>query len=297
MYRPHVRLSKSNSYIDNNGSNYFELSILRLQRKNIQKLMKEYLLLRAKMDTAREFYANIPINETQNRLQAFRKWLELYLETNRYMIEVVNRFSPQIARDLKSSIISYSERANELLKEEHWKSSNYAIFSEEQLNKLVKEMLDDSMTYADIHQKEVQMAFIVAIDTLKRTKGELPLEPEELIVKELSKHDQQLAKIYEGAYEALASDNPERYRHCSVSMREILDGLFGKNEDERTKFIRNYAKSKSEFKMLESLDRLVRSIDKAWNKGVHDEIQPETAILAMRATELILSYIFRLKKE
>jgi len=258
--------------------------------------MEDYLLLRAKTDTAREFYTNIPINETQNRFQAFRKWLELYLETNRYMIEVVNRFSPQIAKGLKSQIMSYSEIANESLKEEHWKSSDYAIFSEEQLNKHIKEMLDNSMTFADIHQKEVIMAFIVVFDTLRRIKGELPLDPEDQITKTLTKHNQRLAKIYEGAYRALASDNPDRYRHCSVSMREIVDGLFGKNADERRKFIRNRAKSKQESNMLESLDRLVRSIDKAWNKGVHNEIQHETAILAMQATELIITYIFRLEK-
>jgi len=258
--------------------------------------MKDYLLLRAKTDTARDFYRSIPINERKNRFQAFRKWLELYMETNRYMIEVVNRFSPQTARTLKTQIIDYSERQKELLKEEHWKSPKFAMFTEERLNEQIKKILDISLEYADIHQKEVYQAFIVVFDTLRRVKGELPLEPWDKIKNAIAKYDPRLAEMYEGAYRALESDNPDRYRHCSVSMREIVKGILGSTAEERRDFIIKHVKSKEESEILKSLERLVISINEAWNKGVHEEIRYETATLAIQATELIISYIFPLKE-
>lgn len=269
-----------------------KLSLFRFWRKSIPDLLKENLLLRAKLDTAREFYNMIPINERKNRFEAFRKWLELFVEANRYMIKVVNRFSPEVAREFKAEIIAYSKRAEELLKEEHWESKKLAIFTEKQLNELIKEMLDDSMKYADIHQKEVNMAFIVLVDTLRRIKGELPLEPVDQVKRTLAECDPKLAKMYEGVFRVLESDNPERYRHCSVTMREILDGILGKTSEARSEVIRTHVSSNRESEILKSLDKLVRSIDQAWNKGVHEEIRYETATLAIQATELIMSYVF-----
>lgn len=265
----------------------------RFWRKTIPELLDEYALLSAKAETAREFYNNIPINERKNRFQAFRKWLELFVETNLYMIEVVKRFSPQTATILETQIRDYKKRAEELLKEEYWKSTRLVMLSEGQLDDMTKKMLNESMnTFSAIHQKDVQMAFTVVVDTIKRVKGKLPLEPENRIKVALAEHDPRLAKIYEGAYRALESDNPDRFRHCSISMRTLVDDLLGRKKEEIRESIKGHTKSKRESEILEALDRLVRTIDEAWNKGAHEEIQHETAMLATLTTELIMNHIF-----
>jgi len=270
-----------------------KIEFFKYRSKSIPELLKQYLELTEKTNAAKESFAGTPTNKRDDLFENFRKWMVLCVDTNRYMIEVINRFSPRIAKSLKSQIDTYSDRQRELLSESHWNTPDYRLFTEEQLNKHIREMLDNAMQAGEIHKKEVDMAFVVAIDTLRRVKGEFPLEPEELILKALSKHNAGLARIYRGAYEALESDNPDRFRHCSASMRQIIDETLGKNSEERKIAIEKAARSKQESEILRSLEDLVASIDRAWNKGVHAEIQAETAFLAIKATELAVSYLYR----
>jgi hypothetical protein len=270
-----------------------KIEFFKYRSKSIPELLRQYLELSEKTEAAKESFAGTPTNKRADLFENFRKWLVLYVATNRYMIEVINRFSPRTAKSLKFQIDTYSDRQRELLSENYWNRPEYRSFPEEQLNEHMREMLDQAVQVGEIHEKEVNIAFVVAVDTLRRVKGEFPLEPEELILKALSKHNADLAKIYRGAYEALESDNPDRFRHCSVSMRQIIDETFGKNSEERKKAIEKAARSKQESEILRSLEDLVASIDSAWNKGVHAEIQAETAFLAIKATELAVSYLFR----
>lgn len=270
-----------------------KIEFFKYRSRSIPELLRQHLELTEKTNAAKESFASTHTNKRNDLFENFRKWMVLYIDSNRYMIEVINRFSPKTANILKSQIDEYSDRQRELLSESHWNTPDFRLFPEERLNKHIREMLDSAMQVGDIYKKEVNMAFVVAIDTLRRVKGESPLEPEELILKALSKHNVGLAKIYRGAYEALESDNPDRFRHCSASMRQIIDDTFGKNPEERKRTMEKAARSKQESEILKSLEDLVASIDKAWNKGVHAEIQAETAFLAIKATELAVSYLFR----
>jgi hypothetical protein len=270
-----------------------KIEFFKYRNRSIQELLRQYLDLTEKTNAAKEAFVGTPTNKRDDLFESFRKWMVLFVDRNRYMLEVINRFSPKIAKILKIQIDQYSDRQRELLSESHWNTPDYRLFPEEQLNKHIRTMLNNAMDSGEIHEKEVNMAFVVAIDTFQRVKGEFPMEPEELILKALSKHDAGLANIYKGAYEALESDNPDRFRHCSVSMRQIIDETFGENSEERKRVIEKAVRSKQESEILRSLEELVASIDRAWNKGVHAEIQAETAFLAIKATELAVSYLFR----
>ena len=79
--------------------------------------------------------------------------------------------------------------------------------------------------------------------------------------------------MYDGAYRALESDNPDHYRHRAVSMREIVRKMLGGSKEETRRILKDYAKSEKDLKMLMSLQQLVNSIYEAFNKGVHYEIQ------------------------
>jgi hypothetical protein len=197
-----------------------KMEFFKYRRKSIPELLKQYIQLSEKENTAKESFVGTPTDKRDDLFENFRKWMALFVDTNRYMIEVINRFSPRTAKTLKSQIDKYSDKQRELLSESHWNMPEYRSFTEEQLNKLIRDILDDKIQAGGIYEKEVNMAFVVAIDTLRRVKGEFPLEPKELILKALSKHNAGLAKIYRGAYEALESDNPDRFRHCSASMRQ-----------------------------------------------------------------------------
>jgi len=267
------------------------MSLFRFWRRSIPKLLEEWQLLEAKTETAKEVFKSIPIDERQGRLNAFRKWLELCTQTNLFMIEVVNRFSPSIGASLKRQILNQSERNKEVFEEETWKQMR-SILSEQQFNEHVSKILETHMDGAEISQKEVEWVFVSIAETLRRVKGELPLEPQDRIKEALGKRDSRLAEVYEGAYRALESDNPDRYRHCAASMRKMVDGMFGQTVEQTKETITSHVKTVEEIRILESLLGLVRSIDNAWNEGVHSEIQYETAILAIQATELLISYLF-----
>jgi hypothetical protein len=214
------------------------------------------------------------------------------------MISAIERFSPQTAKLLRSQVMGYAKRQKKYSKPNFLKNkaNEFKLLSKDEFNKHVKSLIDSSVNYGDIYEKEVNIAFNTAMDTLKRVKGEFPLEAEEKILKALEHVDPELGKKYCGAYSALDSDNPERFRYCSVSMREILDGTIGKTAEERKKRIEQVTNSNREAVILESMYKLIISIDGTWNAGVHANIQAETALLALEATELMMNYIYRLNK-
>jgi hypothetical protein len=274
------------------------MPIFRFWRKSVPELLHNYQLLREKTENAKDVYKQISITNKKEKFKAFNHWLELFGETHQYMIEVISRFSPENAKTLKSQLKGYLERQKEYATIEHWDKSEISSLPIETKNRIISETLDDSMDkYSELQKKEINMVFIAILDTIKRVKGKLPLYPEEKVRRILQEQYPKLSDKYFGAYHALETDNPDRYRHCSASMRTIIDDLIGDNSTDRKKFIETHSISNRDSEILEALYRLIKSIDDSLNKGVHSDIDYETVVLTIQATEIIIGHLFHLYKE
>jgi hypothetical protein len=257
-------------------------------------LFDAYSLLKAKTDSAKKVYNNIPISQRRERIVAFKKWLQLFCETNEYLIEVISYYSPNTAKELKAQLKNYAKIQRSFLTEKYLNSLQ--PLTDEQIDNHMKKALDDAMKFGKINENTIGIVFIAVTDTLKRVGSEVPAGTEDKIAKSLAQNKPELVRIYRGAIAALESDNPDRYRHCSASMRQIVDKTLGENASERMKVLREYTNSKKEIQLLKALAGLVKSVDEMWNKGVHEEIKPEIAFLTLQATELLIAQIYPFKK-
>ena len=98
--------------------------------------------------------------------------------------------------------------------------------------------------------------------------------------------------MYLGAWEAFESKNPDRYSHVSVSMRKLIEKLLGRNATEIKEKIHKISGSHTSTEFILSLAKTVISLRKALHKGVHEEIDRETALLTTRITEAIIEYLY-----
>ncbi|MGD6853240.1 MAG: hypothetical protein ACQCN6_14375 [Candidatus Bathyarchaeia archaeon] len=265
-------------------------------KESYSETIRKYVEIDKARSKAYKIYNATPERDRHALVENFRALLPLNIAANMYMINAIDRFSPKIAASLKQQVNRYSKNQQKYLKKDFLNKvdQEYPLLSEEHKDDYVKSLINTAVDAGKIYEKEVQMAFVVAMDTLERVRGHVPLIAEERLLRALEESDSSLAKRYRGAYSTLETDNPERFRHCSVSMRELIDGTFGKTADERRRNMQLIVRSKQELEILDSLYNLIRSIDLAFNKGVHDEIQAETALLAVEATELMLNYKYQI---
>ncbi len=98
--------------------------------------------------------------------------------------------------------------------------------------------------------------------------------------------------MYEGAWQALEYDNPERIRHSSSSLRELVKLVInhgtGKTQKEKIKSI---LESDKETELVNSLADSMIALSGVLNKSVHANLEFDTALSNMKITEYLLHYI------
>jgi hypothetical protein len=112
----------------------------------------------------------------------------------------------------------------------------------------------------------------------------------------LLKHFPKYLKFYEGAWKALESDNPDRFRHVCASLRELIRNILGDDADKRKNTLKLLSNSETENDLIESLVGTVYANDRLINKGVHSELEENVATLSMRTSEIIVQYVLERQK-
>jgi hypothetical protein len=109
----------------------------------------------------------------------------------------------------------------------------------------------------------------------------------------LSAIDSRFANMLDGAWEAYYSDNPDRYRQCLTSCREllrqVLDQLGG--EGTRRQRIVRIIGSRSTAEVIDASVQMVESIYAAQSAGTHETRAQHQALFVLVETEHVLYYL------
>ena len=104
-------------------------------------------------------------------------------------------------------------------------------------------------------------------------------------------------KMLRGALEAYYSDNPDRYRHCITSCRELLRQVMDKLGEGKTRRekIQHIIGSSSTAEVVDAAASLVVSICDAQSAGTHASIGQSTALFVLVETEHVLYFLLKQK--
>lgn len=105
-------------------------------------------------------------------------------------------------------------------------------------------------------------------------------------------------KMFRGSWEALLSNNPDRYRQAISSMRELLrqviDELSGTKGDEtRKERVKLILGRDSDAELVEALAKTVDAIYKFRSSREHTQSNYESAIFVISEAEYVLYYILK----
>jgi hypothetical protein len=274
--------------------------VVKLRRQSVQELLKEYQKLDLKSKVHKENYEKATkAGNTKQRLQSAKDMINNDILKYEIMIEVIKKFSPIVAKNLSTSLIGYKERVKDSLREDFANLPKLELFSEKQLDDLINTFIEHDVNFLKIHGTHIAEVFMAVSDTIKRTTCKIIEEKDESLKKLLQEIDPKYADMYEGAWQALESDNPERIRHSSSSLRKLVEQIVnlgaGKTRKEKVKSI---LKSKHETELVNALIDLVIALSGVLNKGVHEDLEFDTALFTMKITEYLLQYVLnRLPKD
>jgi len=139
-------------------------------------------------------------------------------------------------------------------------------------------------------------SLLAAIEAMEHAGNKPPIQIDEYISNLLLKHYPKLFKYYEGAWQAVESNNPDKFRHSSASLRELIKNILGDDKQERRKKLKKISVSETENDFIESLVQTLYANDRLLNKGVHSHLEENIATLSMKTTEIILQYILERQK-
>lgn len=265
-----------------------EVEIVRIRRKSIGELHEEYRELRREALAFWDAFKRIPEDDVDTRRKVAIEGIKRFAKMKVPEIQIIERFSPRVAKRLASRIRAMKRNTLEWLSKDY---PNHSAFSEDMITDLKKSTLNLTVDNLGALIGIGDEVFLACLDTIERTGGKLPKEIDERISELLIKHFPKHAKHYKGAWDALESDNPERFRHSSTSTRELIKRILGKGSEERKRMLESIHIPDTEAELIEALADTVYLIDRVLNKGVHSEVTEPTALLSIRASELILNYI------
>jgi len=105
-------------------------------------------------------------------------------------------------------------------------------------------------------------------------------------------------RMFKGSWEALLSDNPDRYRQAISSMRELLrqviDELSGaKGGETRKERVRQILGRGSDTELVDALASTVDAIYDFQSSREHTQSDYESAIFVISEAEYVLYYILK----
>lgn len=268
---------------------------IRFRKPSLNKLMGEYEKLKSQTDILKEALEATSSKEIETRVKLAKKLIESFVRTVIAQADIIERFSPVAAKRLRFKALNWKKIKQEQFSKDYMANAEIRRLPKETRQKLINGMRNDVVDsipqFIELIRQIGDMIFITCFDSIKRTRGKPPMEIEAHINDLLSKHFPECAKRYEGAWKSLESDNPDRFRHASTSMREIIREILGKSNETRKERLHGLSNSESEQNLMEALANTVEEIYRTLNKGTHSELEETMAILSIRITENILSYV------
>jgi hypothetical protein len=265
--------------------------MVRLRRLRMQDLLEEYGKLRIETDAYMVAYKKIPLADTASRLKIAKEIIHSSARANEVMLKVIDRFSPTASKALSFKLKNHIQNAEEQLNEDYT-LPKFRGMSESVIKSVINSTIDNSIMFTELIQQIIHIAFITAVEAIKRTKGKPQEELDEYLKSRLLKLGFEYVELYEGAWQALESEKSDRFRHCATSTRELVKKFLGEKGSERRVRLKSILKSENEVKLAESLADSVEALYDVLSKGVHKEIDYETALLSLKVTEHLFRYIF-----
>jgi len=275
--------------------------MFRLRKPRMENLLQKYLQLQRETEIHRKALENIPTEDTETRQKMVGDLLKLFVKTNIAQLQVIERFSPIVAKELKFKLENYEKTTLESFSKDYLNTPEIRHLPENMRKNMIKNLtnnsVDSSLLFMDLVGQMNGLVFSACLETMNRTSGRPPEELDEYISRLVLKHFPEYVKPYKGAWQALESDNLDRFRHCSASMRKIVDGILGKGSLNRKEALKSFSIFGAEADLIDALAETVNKIYVTLNKGIHGEIRHKTALLSIRITEHILRYLLEEKEK
>lgn len=256
-------------------------------------LANTYLQLRAIDETLWKQYRKAKESKQLEReIELCRLIVENGLRQIEAMTEIVRRFSPQVARGLKSQFKSFKKLSMRQFTE---LSTNYDRFPRETKNKMIRDFIELKLDSLKIQEKFANIAFLAITDTLQTVKRPFLRQKNIILLQLLNKVDSKYAKLYNASWASLESNNPDRSRQCATTLRELLSGIInekGKGRDRAAK-VTYVLREQEDPKFIKAFVAFVEAVSKFLGKAVHKEMDPKSIAFATNMVEDILLFILK----
>lgn len=260
--------------------------MLRLRKPKPFELLSEFQSVRREAEAIQQAFTKLPTNEIPARVAVAREMLAKSVRANQVLFDFLARFSPTAAKQLKFKLENHERVSEKLLTD----LPDQTIPGREVI---INDRISTMFQFIDINQQLADIVFVTAMETTKRTGRPPPEQLDEYLQSQLHKLDGDYAKLYEGAWKALeAEGNPDRFRQCAASARELVIRLVGAKGSQRRNELRGLLDGNREASLAESLANTVEELYETLSKGVHSEIDFETALLCIKITEHLTRYLF-----
>lgn len=266
------------------------------QRNKIERWFRES---EKAISTATELlaiYRESEFGSLDSMIEFVRRMYSHFFKAFESMIKIIGIYSPKTANSFNEMLNGFKEKTAEALNRDYRKPLGTIGLtnrhSEEVAIRNARAVFNVQIDFLLIFYNFIEKTFDTIEETMKRTRGKPPIEHNEYIYFKLKEVDESYAKMYLGAWEAFESKNPERYRHVSTSTREIIRRLLGEKSEDRKKRIMEVSGSKTTTEFITSLAKAIDKLHDTLSKGVHREIDRETALLTIRITEAIIEYLY-----
>jgi len=273
---------------------------LKLRKQSIKNLREEYLGCAKETEACKRAFEQTSVTEIDTREKIAKQYIQSFVRENLIKTDILSKISPSTAKLLKLKLTHWQEMTLASLSYNYLSDQKIMSISERERGNFIREMRGNSIKivvdFMGIQQQFIDLPFNAAFEAVKHSGGKPSLESDEYLSNLLSKHFPNYSKYYQGAWKAFESDNPDRFRHCSASLRELIRNILGDDKEARQTKLREFSNSETENDLIESLATAIYANDRILNKGVHSELEERIVALSIKTTEIILQYVLE-KKE
>jgi hypothetical protein len=229
--------------------------------------------------------------EIETRMKVAIEYVNALVHEYTKRTEIIAKMSPDTAKSLKFKLYGLHEAVLANISKDYQASPELRTMPEEQIKRMRNEYLTHVVSQSyKLPCQMIDLCLSACFETAERTKLDPFQEKDENISFLLSKHFPKSVLKYEGALESLESDMPDKFRHASASMRELIVEVLGNGSRARKLSLQKFSSSESENNLVEALANTVDEINETLNKGVHAELEEKMVLLSIRITENILLY-------
>jgi len=258
---------------------------LKLRKPKLHELWNDHKKLREEAETLLQAFKKLPVDQVGARLALAKEMVAKFVEASEIMLDFLERFTPTATKELRFKLDNHKRMWDDwLTKLPDPRIPNREVI----INDRMTIMLDS----IDFFQQLEGIVLLTAMETLKRTKGVPPEQLDEYLENRLRKLGNDYAALYEGAWNALESEeNPDRFRQCAASARELVTHMIGAKGPQRRTELRRLLKEDRQVRLAESIAEAVDQLYETLSKGVHAQIDFETALLCVKLTEHLTRYL------